>query len=131
MKKHFTSFVVLAAILFVNISAHKSIWPNSNYLQNEDKSACIQFQYLKGGNRIAEFRKIGTIIFKTNEIENNKTYTTNAISFYDVTKILGDGDIQNNTHKITYSLNANSNSSKVVVEENPISGVVSATVYNN
>ncbi|MCX6209636.1 MAG: hypothetical protein NTZ59_09090 [Bacteroidetes bacterium] len=129
MKKYFTSFVVLAAILFINISAHKSIWPNSNYLHNEDKSACIQFQYLKGSNRIAEFRKIGTIIFKTNEIEDNKTYTTNDISFYDVTKILGDGDIQNDNNKITYSLNTNSNSSKVVIEENEISGVVSATIY--
>lgn len=129
MKNFIRSFVILTLVLFVTISAHKSIWPSSDYLHNEDKSTCIQFQFLKGNNRAAEFRRIAATIFKTNAIEDNTQYTTNNIGFYELTKILGDYDTKTDEHQVIYLLNANA-TSKVIIKEN-LDGTISSLIQNN
>lgn len=130
MKNFIKSFGILFSVLFLNASAHKSIWPNSNYLHNEDKSTCIQFQFLKGSNRVAEFRKIAETIFKCNSIENNITYSTSDIGFFELTKILGDYSYKTNENQAVYLLNANE-TSRVIISENTTTGMVSCLIKDN
>lgn len=129
MKNLIKSLAILSSILFITISAHKSIWPSSDYLHNDDKSTCIQFQYLKGNNRTAEFRRIAATIFKTSSIEDNVHYTTSNIGFYELTKILGDYDTRINVNEVNYLLNANA-TVKAIIKQNS-DGTVSCSIQNN
>ncbi len=128
MKNYFTIAALLLVVLFANVSAHNSIWPNCNYLSNNDKAICVQFHYLKGSNRIAEFRKIAGIVFKTNDIASEKKYSTMKINLYDMTQILGKPD-KKTDNKIVYYLNSASADCRVEIEEDTAANNISCMIY--
>lgn len=108
MKYCYKTALTLPIVFVLFFSASNSIWPNSNRLSNEDKSSCIQFQLLKGSNRIAEFNKISSIIF----LNNN----TNC-SRRDIDKIFGLPD-EVNGNIYTYYLNPSVSNCKVEIAFN-------------
>lgn len=107
------ALLILTSVFFLNFSAHKSIWPNSDFLTNESKSNCVQFQFLKGSNRTAEFKKIAIETLELKNIEENKTYSTNKFDLKDLKKIFGEPDIVISETQFIYNLNPNNSNSLV------------------
>lgn len=130
MKQFLLFFTFLMATFMINVSAHKSIWPSCNGLTNKDRSTCIQFQYLKGSNRLTEFKKISTLIFNSVELKNQKKYYTTSCTIYDIKKILGTPDDSKDDTTITYYLNPDEPNCKAEISINPINQTVSCVVYN-
>jgi hypothetical protein len=107
MKRIFISLLVLPTLVILNTSTHKSIWPNCDYITKEGKANCIQFKYLKGSNRTAEFKKIIIETFEKPSVENNKVYSSSKFSLCDLRKMLGEPDVMISETKFGYNLNPN------------------------
>ena len=130
MKLNYKLYGVIFVVLFANISAHKSIWPSCKGLANADKTVCIQFQYLQGSNRIAEFKKVCEFIFKSQSIETQKTYTSNICSIYDIEKMLGKPDELINGLDYIYYLNPNQTDCKAKINVVKSTQSASCIIYN-
>ncbi len=131
MKISKTYFLLLLVIFFTNISALKSNWPNNNLISNADKITCIQFQYLRGSNRVAEFQKIASLIFNESIIEENKQYSTTKMCLSDCIKALGNYDNKIDNKVIYTLLNTNDHSLQAVIFEDTKSGTIRCSIESN
>jgi hypothetical protein len=82
IKKLFLFMPLSALFMVTSISGTSTLWPSSGYFTAPLKSTAIQFQTLKGSNRIAEFTKLHQQIFSQQLISKN-------IYSNDLIKILG------------------------------------------
>lgn len=128
MKKNLILFLHLLFIVFFSISANNSIWPNSNFIKNEDKLVCVEFQFLKGSNRLAEFNKIEKNILQLDWVNLNQSNQINKLSIEEIEKILGMPDAKLN-NSIKYILNPSTNTIAVFTQTN--SGSIELLVVEN
>ena len=85
-------FIVSISTLLIlsSLSANKSLFPSLSWISYDTKMNCIQFQNLRGSNRINEFQKIAFEIFsnkKNEDKQDNLNLTLNNIQ-----KLLGKPD---------------------------------------
>ncbi len=95
------------------------MFPSTDVLTSEMKATAIQFQYLKGSNRIAEFQKLYKAVLGNNTTANSilKTVDVQQIinyTFNDIEKILGPPDVVLPNGSWVYYLNANQENCKAV-----------------
>jgi hypothetical protein len=115
IKKQLFFVPTLVLLIVMSLSANKSIWPTSNELTTENKMSCVQFQNLKGSNRITEFQKLCAILFNQNVVASNQVFCSTKFSSSDVEKILGKADAQLQNGESVYYLNTSKETCKAII----------------
>ncbi len=110
---------LMILLIITSLSANKTMFPAAAGLTSEIKATAIQFQNLKGSNRISDFQKLYSVLFKqpaTAAAENDGANKTSIeYSFEDIEKILGAPDaVLSNTNWVYY-LNANQENCKAII----------------
>ena len=120
MKKTFKKPIVflplLMLLIITSLSANKSMFPNVKGITPEIKQIALQFQNLRGSNRIAEFQKLYAKLFNQKaEAVNNKTFSSTKFNANDLEKMFGKADAELQNGEWVYYLNTSKESCKAII----------------
>jgi hypothetical protein len=132
IKKPIVFLPLLMLLIITSLSTNKTMFPSASGLTSKIKATAIQFQYLKGSNRISEFKKLHSVLFtKTATCEaksSSPNKTTIEFSLADIENILGPPDLVLSNTNWVYYLNGNQENCQAIFEDRDQKKTIYCTV---